>query len=89
MSTDNQQQTTIEPTAITDNLMKYTIESISKIEIDNDNGIYTVTIKWHQVFVKYTFSIDENTFKHINIMKLLKNDYNKIEFIDETGNLLN
>ena len=65
-----------------------TIESdcVLKLEVDKVKGIYCITLKFHHIGVKYTFKIDDDTFKYINtdLRKLIAKDYTRIDFETDT-----
>ena len=66
------------------NLEQLNIDSdcVLKFEVDKIKGLYYVTLKFHHIGVKYTFDIDDDTFKNINVnvMKLIAKDYKQLEY---------
>lgn len=60
-------------------------DCVLKLEVDKIKGVYCITLKFHHIGVKYTFDIDDDTFKNINanVMKLIAKNYKQIDFETE------
>ena len=58
-------------------------EMINKIEIFRDKGIYKLSFKTSDTeCVELTFDIKENTFNAINFKDLMREDYNRIDYVN-------